>query len=120
MRITQRIFNAFEGVGMAVDSIRSNKVRAGLTIMGVAIGVFVVVALSSVVHGINESFARDLEAAGPTSFYVWRRDNASFQTCDGTDDTCPDRRNPMITVEEAKSIGRLPNIYAVTVHVANG
>jgi putative ABC transport system permease protein len=61
MRLAQRIFNAFEGVGMAVDSIRSNKVRAALTIMGVAIGVFVVVAMSSVVRGINESFARDLE-----------------------------------------------------------
>src|SRR5205823_6807186 len=61
MRITDRIFSAFEGVGMAVDSIRSNKVRAALTIMGVAIGVFVVVAMSSVVRGINESFARDLD-----------------------------------------------------------
>ena len=58
MKIAQRIFNALEGVGMAVDSIKANKVRAALTIMGVAIGVFVVVAMSSVVRGINESFAR--------------------------------------------------------------
>ena len=70
MRLAQRVFNAFEGVGMALDAIRSNKVRAALTLMGVAIGVFVVVAMSSVVRGINESFAKDLEAAGPTSFYI--------------------------------------------------
>jgi putative ABC transport system permease protein len=120
MGVGGKILQALEGVGIALDAIRANKVRAGLTIMGVAIGVFVVVALSSVVRGINESFARDLEAAGPTSFYVWRRDNASFQTCDGSDETCPDRRNPMITVDEAKAIGRLPNIYAVTIHIANG
>jgi putative ABC transport system permease protein len=31
-----------EGVGIAIDAIRSNKVRAGLSIMGVAVGVFVV------------------------------------------------------------------------------
>jgi putative ABC transport system permease protein len=73
MRLADRIFNAFEGVGMAIDSLRANKVRAALTIMGVAIGVFVVVAMSSVVRGINESFARDLEAAGPTSFFIYRR-----------------------------------------------
>ncbi|HEX7596295.1 MAG TPA: ABC transporter permease, partial [Gemmatimonadaceae bacterium] len=85
MRIGQRIFNALEGVGMAVDSIRSNKVRAALTIMGVAIGVFVVVAMSSVVRGINESFAKDLEAAGPTSFYIYRRPIGGFQACDGSD-----------------------------------
>ena len=64
-------------------------------------------------------FCRDEGISSP-SFYVWRRDNASFQTCDGTDETCPDRRNPMITVDEAKAIARLPNIYAVTIHVANG
>jgi len=46
MRLAQRVFNALEGVGMAIDAIRSNKVRAALTIMGVAIGVFVVVALT--------------------------------------------------------------------------
>src|SRR5256885_9906638 len=94
MRLAQRIFNAFEGVGMAVDAIRSNKVRAALTIMGVAIGVFVVVAMSSVVRGINESFARDLEAAGPTSFYIYRRPIGGLQACDGSDQTCPEPRKP--------------------------
>jgi putative ABC transport system permease protein len=115
-----KILQALEGVGIALDAIRANKVRAGLTIMGVAVGVFVVVALSSVVRGVNESFARDLEAAGPTSFYVWRRDIQAFRSCDGTDETCPDRRNPMIRASEARAIARLPSIYAVTLHVANG
>ena len=120
MRITQRIFNAFEGVGMAVDSIRSNKVRAALTIMGVAIGVFVVVAMSSVVRGINESFARDLEAAGPTSFYIYRRPISGFEACDGSDETCPERRNPPLTIEEATALERLPTIKAVTAHLGSG
>jgi len=120
MGIGGKILQALEGVGIALDALRANKVRAALTIMGVAVGVFVVVALSSVVRGINESFARDLEAAGPTSFYVWRRDIASFQACDGTDETCPERRNPMIRASEAKAIERLPDILAVTLHVANG
>ena len=120
MSFGAKVLQALEGVGIALDAIKANKVRASLTIMGVAVGVFVVVALSSVVRGINESFARDLEAAGPTSFYVWRRDIASFQSCDGTAETCPDRRNPMIRLSEAKAIERLPSIYAVTLHVANG
>ncbi len=114
--IAQRIFSALEGVGMALDAMRSNKVRAALTIMGVAIGVFVVVAMSSVVRGINESFARDLEAAGPTSFYVYRRPIGGFNACDGSDETCPERRNPPLTTEEATSIERLSSIKAVTVH----
>ena len=120
MRLTARIAHALEGVGIALDAMRANKVRAGLTIMGVAVGVFVVVALSSVVRGINESFARDVEAAGPTSFFIYRRNIGGFNVCDGTDETCPERRNPMITMAEATAIGRLPSILAVTSHVANG
>ena len=64
--------------------------RAALTILGVAVGVFVVVALSSVVHGVNESFARDIAAAGPTSFFVYRRPIGGFQSCDPSDpNSCP-------------------------------
>src|SRR5207247_7407045 len=103
-----------------VGSIRSNKVRAALTIMGVAIGVFVVVAMSSVVRGINESFARDLEAAGPTSFYIYRRPISGFEACDGSDGTCPERRNPPLTIEEATALERLPTIKAVTAHLGSG
>jgi putative ABC transport system permease protein len=88
--------------------------------MGVAVGVFVVVALSSVVRGVNESFARDIEAAGPTSFFIYRRPIGGFHSCDGTEDTCPWRRNPPIRMAEADAIGRLPTILAVTSHVANG
>jgi len=120
MNFFTRIAQALEGVGIAIEAIRSNKVRAGLTIMGVAVGVFVVVALSSVVRGVNESFARDVAAAGPTSFFLYRRNIGGFQACDGTDETCPERRNPPITIDEANAIERLPTIYAVTSHVANG
>ncbi len=120
MRFIDRMKMSLEGVTIAFDAIRANRVRAGLTIMGVAVGVFVVVALSSVVRGINESFARDVEAAGPTSFFVYRRPIGGFNACDGTADTCPERRNPMITVAEAAAIERLPTIYAVTSHVGTG
>src|SRR5688572_12591370 len=114
MGFGMKVLQALEGIGIALDAIRANKVRAGLTIMGVAIGVFVVVALSSVVRGINETFRRDMEASGPTSFYVFRRDLQAFRNCDGTAETCQDRRNPMIRISEARAIERLPNILAVT------
>src|SRR5919106_4875313 len=110
MRFLTPFSMAFEGIGIALDAIRSNKVRAGLTILGVAVGVFVVVAMSSVVRGVNESFARDLEAAGPTSFFIYRRPIQAFRTCDGTEETCPDRRNPRLTLEEARVLERLPTI----------
>ena len=121
MRLLTKITHGLEGVSIALDAIRSNKGRAALTILGVAVGVFVVVALSSVVRGVNESFARDVAAAGPSSFFVYRRPIGGFTSCDPSDpSSCPERRNPAITNEEALGIGRLSSIYAVTQHVASG
>ena len=108
--------NLAEGVGIAFDAMRANKVRAGLTIMGVAVGVFVVVAMSAAVHGINASVAKDLESAGPTSFYVYQRPLSLGNVCDGTDETCPWRRNPPLTVREAEALGRLETIAAIAAH----
>src|SRR5215203_3139873 len=115
MWILNSASHAFEGVGIALDSLRSNKVRAALTIMGVALGVFVVVAMSSVVKGINESFRRDLEASGPTSFFIYRRPIGGFSNP-------PEwtRSNPGITMDEVRMLERLPTIRAVTAHLGMG
>jgi putative ABC transport system permease protein len=120
MGFSSWLFNITEGVGIAFDAIRQNKVRAALTILGVAVGVFVVVTLSAAVHGINASVAKDLESAGPTSFYMYRRPISLNTICDGTDDTCTWRRNPPITLNEAERIARLPEIAAVTSHIGTG
>ncbi|MDO8500271.1 MAG: ABC transporter permease [Gemmatimonadaceae bacterium] len=120
MNLSAWLFNVTEGIGIAFDAIRSNKVRAALTILGVAVGVFVVVTLSAAVHGINASVAKDLESAGPTSFFMFRRPVSLATICDGTDETCPWRRNPPITLNEADHIARLPEVAAVTSHIGAG
>lgn len=120
MNLSSAFFSVTEGILIAFDAIRQNKVRAALTILGVAVGVFVVVTLSAAVHGINASVAKDLESAGPTSFYMYRRPISLATICDGTDETCPWRRNPPITLTEADRISRLPEIQAVTSHIGAG
>jgi putative ABC transport system permease protein len=113
LRFRDRIALVFEGVGIALEAIRSNKVRAALTIMGVAVGVLVVVGMSATVQGITNSFQADVEAFGATSFQVRRRP-IGFNACDGSDESCPDRRNPPITPAEAKMLRQLPSVQAVT------
>ena len=107
--LQQRIHVLREGVTIALDSIRANKVRAGLTILGIAVGVFVVVVISAAVHGINDSVAKDLESTGPTTFFV-SRFPISFEACDGTDETCKFFRNPRLTLADVEAIQRLPTI----------
>lgn len=106
------ILLALEGVSMALEAIRGNKVRAALTIAGVAIGVFVVVAMGAVVNGIRASFQQDLEEIGATTFIVQRR-GSGINACDGTDENCPDRRNPPISFAEWDMIRRLPGVQEV-------
>src|SRR6476660_6663692 len=100
-----------EGVGIALDSIKSNRVRAALTILGVAVGVFVVVVISAAIHGINASVAKDFESAGPTTFFLSRYP-ITFEACDGTDDTCKWRHNPRLWSADTKAIDALPSIRA--------
>jgi len=112
MSLSTRIFSVLEGVTIAIDALRANRVRAALTILGVAVGVFVVVLISGAIHGINQSVAADFEKAGPSTFYVSRYP-ITFEACDGTDDTCKWLRNPPISKEEIQTLSALPGIQAV-------
>ena len=110
--ISLKLFSITEGVRIAVDSIRANKVRAGLTILGIAVGVFVVVAISAAVHGINESVAKDFASTGPTTFFVSRYPIV-FENCDGSEGSCTWLRNPPIRSNEIEALRRLESVEAV-------
>jgi len=64
--------NLDEGVGIALDALRSNKLRSALTILGVVIGVSTVMAMASIVEGIRGQIFNAMNTAGPSAFYVMR------------------------------------------------
>ena len=118
MRVLDRLAMALEGVTIAFDAIRANKVRAALTISGVAVGVFVVVAMAATVHGIRQSFQNDLDEFGATTFQISRRDPGSNQ-CNGPNAPCPDRKNPPINLDEFKSLQELPEVAHAVASLGN-
>src|SRR5690348_17831431 len=61
-----------EGVGIALESLRTQKGRAALTILGVAIGVMVVMVIGAIISGFNKGVRDDLQKLGPTTFWVGR------------------------------------------------
>lgn len=101
-----------EGVGIALDSVRANKARAALTILGVAIGVMVVIAMASTITGISRSVSSTLESLGPKTFFVQRFFEGDIRFDDDREGIPPWRRNPEITVEEAELIRDLPLVAA--------
>jgi putative ABC transport system permease protein len=104
-----------EGVSVALDSLRSNKVRAALTVLGVAIGVTVVIGMASAITGIDHSITSILESAGPKTFFVQRYFSGGLQVSDGSDELSPWRRMPWITTDEAEMIRRLPAVRDVNI-----
>ena len=101
----------FEGIAIAVSSLRASKVRAALTIVGVAIGVAVVMVMASMVRGINNGVGDMLEQLGPRTFFVFRAFQGGVVISDGSDS--PWRRNPPIVEEEAGRLERVPTVLTV-------
>ena len=104
-----------EGIAVALDSIRANKVRSGLTILGVTIGVLVVMVMAAVITGINRSFSEVIAPEGITTFWVAHAELPTLQ--DVTDDEAGEElaflRNPPLRREWAEELQRMPGIRSV-------
>lgn len=64
------LFELKEGLLIALRAIRSNKVRAILTMLGIFIGITVVVLMSTAIKGIDNSFQNGLSALGSDVLYI--------------------------------------------------
>ena len=100
--------SAGETVTLAFDSLRASKLRSGLTVLGVVIGVSVVMAMASIVQGIRDQIVSTIEIAGPTTFYVMK---VASQT-PLNPDQLPKwvRVRPDLDIADAERIAQLPEI----------
>ncbi len=93
---------------MAFESLRVSKMRSALTILGVVIGVSTVMAMASIVQGIQQQIVETIELAGPTTFYVMK----VFSQTPLNPQDLPKwvRDRPDLTPQEADRIDALPEI----------
>ena len=103
------LHTAREGWRIAVDQLQANKLRSGLTILGVVIGIATVMAMASIVAGFREQIVNTLEVVGPTTFRVLR----FFSPTGVNPDAVPRevRIRPKLVPAEAEAIARLPEIH---------
>ncbi len=59
---------------MAIDTLRSNKLRSFLTIIGVVVGVITVMLISSIISGIQLAVEQQVKAFGTRSIFVYKMD----------------------------------------------
>ncbi len=111
------LINLAEGLWVAVDSIRANTFRAGLTILGVAIGVAVVVIMAALITGIRSAVQEGIEAAGPRNFFVTRFDLSDVQLIpDGSGRPQWWNRIP-VSIDEARRATALPAVQSAVLSI---
>ncbi|MDO8837261.1 MAG: ABC transporter permease, partial [Vicinamibacterales bacterium] len=90
-------------IGMAYDTLRSNKLRAALTILGVVIGITAIVGMTSLIRGFDESLRDSIRELGPNTLFVAKFSGLSFASGKEFKDLI---KRPVLTVADAKAIER--------------
>jgi len=65
-----------ENFKMAIATLRSNKLRSFLTIIGVVVGVITVMLISSIISGIDMAVKKEVEQFGTRSIFLYKRTSA--------------------------------------------
>jgi len=63
---------AIENLLVAMDTLRSHKVRSALTILGIVIGVTSVISVASIIDGLNGFVQDKVESLGSRTYFVSR------------------------------------------------
>jgi len=69
-----RLDDVKESALMAFDTLRANKLRSSLTILGVSVGVITVIFMVSIIQGLNKAFAEQVESLGSNTIFVSKFD----------------------------------------------
>jgi putative ABC transport system permease protein len=105
---------AAHSVGIALDALRANRVRALLTTSGMVVGVATVMAMASLITGVREAVMEDVVAIGPDNFVVERFDMSGVRLAELGEGRVPWLGAPPITVREAELLAQLPSVRSAT------
>jgi len=117
----------FENIRFAFSAMREHKLRSGLTVLGIVVGVATVIAMVSIVTGFNNNVIGNLQAFGANRIEFQKYEDR-FGPGGPTNDE--ERRRPNLTMDDVKAMREsMPDAAAVSglvgtfdseIHVKNG
>jgi putative ABC transport system permease protein len=102
-----RLTDSRESIRMALDTLRKNKLRSGLTILGISIGISTVILISSAINGLNSNIDRFVRSLGTNDLWVFR-----FEPF-GRRPTTEELNRKQLTYEDGIAMRSLPHVVAV-------
>jgi putative ABC transport system permease protein len=97
---------ARESVKMALATLRANKLRSGLTILGIVIGVSTVITISSVISGVNNRVNDFVSALGSNVIWVFH------MPVIGVRPTTEMLARKKLNIDDVMAIRQLPHVVA--------
>jgi putative ABC transport system permease protein len=95
-----------ESVRMALDTLRTNKLRSGLTILGIVIGVTTVITISSIINGLNNRVSDFASSLGTNVFWIF---HLPFGMEKLTSEELTRRK---LTLDDTLAVRALPHVVA--------
>jgi putative ABC transport system permease protein len=96
-----------EIVQMATDTIRSNKLRSSLTVLGIVIGVTMVISVSSIGRGLDDNVRDVVASIGSNVIFAYHLEPFTFGR-----PTEEMRIRKKLTFEDAEAVSQLPHVKA--------
>jgi putative ABC transport system permease protein len=107
-----------EIIRMAFDTVRNNKLRSGLTVLGVVIGITSIVGMTALIRGFDSSLRESIAAVGPDTIFVAKFSGVSMAA--GADFQTLLKR-PNMMPQDAEAIERgAPSIQMVDIILGDG
>ncbi len=101
------VSDSSEAIRMAMDTLRTNKLRSGLTMLGIMIGVTTVILISSVINGLTGNVNNLIKSLGTNVYWVFR-----FPVF-GSRPTSEMLARKQLTYEDGEAMKVLPHVVAV-------